>query len=224
MVTLVFVFQVGLQVLLDDKDIFECYEELLDVVFYSEVGASRAIFNSGYSIDSLMSKYQGVDWREKSNWQCNGWYGSSKDPSRLDRRLSQIFNRKCELIGAMNRTYQLPERCCMQTAPICSHWCARGFHLKSKVGVLPMEQAESLRRLWLWWFDDQSIGSAFRQGEKLSIGQRLDNVQDGEHIWQMAALEGAITATAPSVLLPVALLEKSVRWMINSYASFTGEG
>lgn len=85
--------------LLDDKDIFGCYEELLDVVFYSEVSASRAIFNAGYSIDSLMSKYQGVDWREKSNWQCNGWYGSSKDPSRLERRLSQIFNRKHEVIG-----------------------------------------------------------------------------------------------------------------------------
>jgi hypothetical protein len=30
-----------------------------------------AIMEAGYNLDSLMLKYQGVDWRNKSNWHCN---------------------------------------------------------------------------------------------------------------------------------------------------------
>ena len=61
----------GLQILRDDGTIFKCYESLQDVVWYSEVGASRAILEAGYTIDALMMKYTGVDWRNKGNWNCN---------------------------------------------------------------------------------------------------------------------------------------------------------
>ncbi len=37
---------------------------MADVVVNSEIGASRAIFDAGYSIDCLMSRYQGVNWLE----------------------------------------------------------------------------------------------------------------------------------------------------------------
>ncbi|KAK9918451.1 hypothetical protein WJX75_004177 [Coccomyxa subellipsoidea] len=63
--------KVGLQILRDDGTIFKCYESLQDVVWYSEVGASRAILEAGYTIDALMMKYTGVDWRNKGNWNCN---------------------------------------------------------------------------------------------------------------------------------------------------------
>lgn len=41
---------------------------------YAEMGSSAAILAAGYNIDSLMLRYQGVDWRDKANWGCNaGW-------------------------------------------------------------------------------------------------------------------------------------------------------
>ncbi len=52
---------------------FGCYENLLDTVWHSEVGASKAILDAGYSLDSLMLKYQGVDWSNKAAWRCNDW-------------------------------------------------------------------------------------------------------------------------------------------------------
>ena len=63
--------QIGLKVLMEEGKIFECYENLLDTVWYSEVGASKAILDAGYSLDSLMLKYQGVDWSDKAAWNCN---------------------------------------------------------------------------------------------------------------------------------------------------------
>eukprot|EP01025_Chloroclados_australasicus_P029266 TRINITY_DN2918_c0_g1_i12.p2 TRINITY_DN2918_c0_g1~~TRINITY_DN2918_c0_g1_i12.p2 ORF type:complete len:195 (-),score=19.75 TRINITY_DN2918_c0_g1_i12:1599-2183(-) len=39
--------------------------------FYSELGASLAILQAGYNIDSFMMRYQGVDWRNKDTWACN---------------------------------------------------------------------------------------------------------------------------------------------------------
>lgn len=38
---------------------------LRDTVWNSELG------NAGFTIDSLMLKYQGVDWRNTKNWNCN---------------------------------------------------------------------------------------------------------------------------------------------------------
>ena len=53
---------------------FKCYETLHDTVWNSELGSSLAIFNAGYTIDSLLLKYQGADWLDKDNWNCNaGW-------------------------------------------------------------------------------------------------------------------------------------------------------
>lgn len=67
---------VGLGVLRSNDTIFNCYDEMADVVFHSEQGMSEAILNAGYSIDSLMSRYQGIDWqgsRELLNEVgCNG--------------------------------------------------------------------------------------------------------------------------------------------------------
>ena len=39
---------------------------------YGEFAASAAVLNAGFNIDSLMLRYQGVDWRTKAFWKCNG--------------------------------------------------------------------------------------------------------------------------------------------------------
>ena len=63
--------QVGLKVLLADSSVFKCYDSLHDTVWNSELGSSLAIFGAGYTIDSLMLKYQHADWLNKDNWNCN---------------------------------------------------------------------------------------------------------------------------------------------------------
>lgn len=45
-----------------------------DVIWHGELGSSLAILNAGHTIDSLMMRYQGVDWTDKANWACNGQY------------------------------------------------------------------------------------------------------------------------------------------------------
>jgi hypothetical protein len=44
---------------------------------YAEMGSSAAILSAGYNIDSLMLRYQGVDWRNRSNWGCNAGCGAA---------------------------------------------------------------------------------------------------------------------------------------------------
>ena len=66
--------QVGLQVLLEDAHVFECHKDISDAVYNAELGSSAAIFRAGYTIDSLMLRYQGVDWTDPKNWQCNAKY------------------------------------------------------------------------------------------------------------------------------------------------------
>ena len=63
--------QVGLKVLLDDEHVFNCSDNIHDAVYYSELGSSLAIFNASYTIDSLMLRYQDIDWRDIRNAECN---------------------------------------------------------------------------------------------------------------------------------------------------------
>ena len=66
--------QIGLAVLQQAGEVFTCYEDLHDTIYYAELGSSLAILNAGYNIDSLMMRYQGVDWRDHANWECNAGF------------------------------------------------------------------------------------------------------------------------------------------------------
>ena len=68
--------QVGLDVLRRDGRIFECYGDMADTIFHSELGASNAVLAANFTIDSLMLRYQGVDWTDTANWKCNAGCGS----------------------------------------------------------------------------------------------------------------------------------------------------
>ncbi|KAL6766934.1 hypothetical protein ACKKBG_A37960 [Auxenochlorella protothecoides x Auxenochlorella symbiontica] len=63
--------QVSLNVLRSDASALQCYEAYHDAVWYAEMGSSAAILRAGFNIDSLMLRYQGVDWRDTNNWGCN---------------------------------------------------------------------------------------------------------------------------------------------------------
>lgn len=67
---------IGLELLQSNDTIFKCYRTMEDVVFFSERGISETILNAGYGIDSLMSRYQGIDWQSGRHvvdaYGCNG--------------------------------------------------------------------------------------------------------------------------------------------------------
>ena len=41
------------------------------VVVMGEYGLSMSLLDKGYTFDTLMYKYGGVDWRDEKNWGCN---------------------------------------------------------------------------------------------------------------------------------------------------------
>ncbi|PRW45134.1 hypothetical protein C2E21_6191 [Chlorella sorokiniana] len=58
----------GLAVLRRAGSVFSCWGSLEEVILHGEVGASQAIFAAGWSIDSLMLRYQ-----VKSPFRLAGW-------------------------------------------------------------------------------------------------------------------------------------------------------
>eukprot|EP00884_Botryococcus_braunii_P001513 jgi/Botrbrau1/11362/Bobra.0038s0111.2 len=63
--------QEGLKVLRDQGNVFQCYDDIWDTIWHSEVGSSGAILEAGYKIDCLMLRYQGTNWTDTKNWDCN---------------------------------------------------------------------------------------------------------------------------------------------------------
>ena len=49
-----------------------------DAVVNGEYGLSRAILAAGYTLDCLLYRYQGIDWRNPANWNLN----DNRHPSR----------------------------------------------------------------------------------------------------------------------------------------------
>ena len=61
----------GLARMVAQQGIFRCHKNRWDTRYHSDAGASLTMFKSGWTIDSLMARYQGVDWRNTETWQCN---------------------------------------------------------------------------------------------------------------------------------------------------------
>jgi hypothetical protein len=63
--------QVGLNVLRKAGHVLQCHVNRDHAIFYGEIGASLAVLEAGYLIDSFQTRYQDVDWLDYSSWQCN---------------------------------------------------------------------------------------------------------------------------------------------------------
>lgn len=63
--------QAGWQVLSANKEVFKCHPNAWDARYYADSGASLALLEGGHNIDSLLAKYQGVDWWNQRTWDCN---------------------------------------------------------------------------------------------------------------------------------------------------------
>lgn len=64
---------VGLDILMNEG-VFElhlCKTCPDGIVVKGEYGLTTALMKHGYTIDTLMSKYRGIDWRDQRHWKCN---------------------------------------------------------------------------------------------------------------------------------------------------------
>ena len=59
-----------LNFLLNKSKVFTCHKSMRKAIDNGEIGASRALLRAGYGIDSLMTKYQGLDLRTNSSAKC----------------------------------------------------------------------------------------------------------------------------------------------------------
>jgi len=60
----------GLSILLNTSKIFSCHQTQVNAIYNGEIPAGRVLFNAGFTIDSLMKKYQGYDFRKGGNREC----------------------------------------------------------------------------------------------------------------------------------------------------------
>merc|ERR1712217_859666 len=68
----------GLQLLFNHGKIFQQHKNKASAKILGEETMSRAIFKAGYTIDSLLLAYDGVDWTDKQYRNCN----QNKFPAR----------------------------------------------------------------------------------------------------------------------------------------------
>jgi hypothetical protein len=59
-----------LDFLLKNSTVFACHESMDHTINNAEIGASKILLDSGYGIDSLMRKYQDVDFRYNRTTKC----------------------------------------------------------------------------------------------------------------------------------------------------------
>lgn len=63
--------QRGWELLRADPQVFRCHADAWDARYHGDSGASLAVLRAGLNLDCLLTRYQGVDWVQKSSWRCN---------------------------------------------------------------------------------------------------------------------------------------------------------
>lgn len=61
----------GWQLLANEPGVFRCHGSKWESRYHSDAGASLAMLKNGWTIDCLLTRYQGIDWTSTSSWQCN---------------------------------------------------------------------------------------------------------------------------------------------------------
>jgi hypothetical protein len=82
----------GLSLLRQQKTIFMNHNDKHSAIVNGEYGLSKCILDNGYTIDCMIRKYQGINWRNKNNYDLNehlhpsrknSFYGNSLNPYEL---------------------------------------------------------------------------------------------------------------------------------------------
>lgn len=63
--------QEGFRLMQQQRTIFECRHAAWEDEYWSVMQASHVMVNSSHNLAAFMARYQGVDWRNTKNWDCN---------------------------------------------------------------------------------------------------------------------------------------------------------
>lgn len=85
------------ELLLTKTDVFTIHATKERACHLGEYGISYCLFTHGYSIDCILRRYKGVDWRDPRNWKNKGvplsrpgfYYGTTVNPYEL------VFHKWC---------------------------------------------------------------------------------------------------------------------------------
>ena len=72
---------IGLDIFTNKKTIFTDHETKEAAILNGEYALSKAIFENGYSIDCMIKKYQGIDWKDSKNHTMNNYWHPSRHES-----------------------------------------------------------------------------------------------------------------------------------------------
>tara|TARA_B100001093_G_C26666861_1_gene944420 strand:+ start:152 stop:928 length:777 start_codon:yes stop_codon:yes gene_type:complete len=79
---------IGLKLLIDDGRIFRNHKNKYLAIVNGEYGISRCILKNGYNLDCMISKYQGINWRDKTVWNSNNNLHPSRNKSFFGESLN----------------------------------------------------------------------------------------------------------------------------------------
>ena len=63
------------------RTIFQCHHAAWEDEYWSVMQASHVMVNSSHNLAAFMARYQGVDWRNTKNWDCNSRWGRAGLPA-----------------------------------------------------------------------------------------------------------------------------------------------
>jgi hypothetical protein len=72
---------IGLNLLKDEQSIFCNHTDKESAIINGEYGLSNCILKNGFTIDSMLPKYQNIDWRNNDNYGLNSNYHPSRNNS-----------------------------------------------------------------------------------------------------------------------------------------------
>jgi hypothetical protein len=61
----------AMEVLLKTKSVFSCHKDKIETILKGEYGLTLALLDANMNFDSLLLKYNGVNWLDQKNWNCN---------------------------------------------------------------------------------------------------------------------------------------------------------
>jgi len=82
----------AVEILLDDDEVLSCHETQVAAIYSGEIKASDVLFQKGFSVTSVMKKYENIDLVNKRSEFCSDW--KEEDPfSQIDGIYVDPFDR-----------------------------------------------------------------------------------------------------------------------------------
>ena len=134
----------GFARLMAQQGVFRCHKTKWDTRYYSDAGAALTMFQEGWTIDTLMSRYQGVDWKLPGTWQCN-----QRVPPDLEKHYDGISINPYEVIFVpIKSTYAAAQWSYAEMADRYEKWL--DLHLRREETVKEVQSNAWISKHWTY--------------------------------------------------------------------------